>query len=648
MPTFSSRLLLLLAGLLPLTLHATEPEQLLVTASRAYQPASDIPVNIQVVDKLEIERSGVTNIADLLNAQAGIQVRDDIGNRSRGAVISMSGFGENASNNVLILVNGRKLNNPSLAAADLASIQLQTIERIEILQGSAGVLYGDQASGGVINIITRQAEELQFDINTTIGSDDLQRLQSSVSQKVGVFSYQLAAEKASADNYRDNNHSDYGNLWLSTGLDFSRFRVNLDWQTINDDLRLPGDLSSNEVRQNRRQTQTPDDYSNVSTDNLQIGMELDIGKHWQLLLDTSKRDADTRGFLFGGHFSSATEVSTVEPRISANIPFNDSQLLLTAGIDWEGAYYEYLSAFGRTAVDQQELDGYWQLVVPLNQRLSVSGGMRYSAIEEDNQSSDEPYDDSLTVYQVGLNLQATEQLRLFLRYDQGFRWPNVDENGLIAPDIDYLKPQQSATTEFGVDMELQSFSFSWLLYHMSIEDEILYDPNAAGPSSIFGFDGANINLDRSRRLGMVFNSRWQISSQWQLQFNASLVDAEFADGEYDGNTVPASAGESANLILSYQLTPQLSIYTDAQYTGKQYYAGDMANDFDELGGYTVVNASIRYAANGFYGQLRLNNLGDKQYNGASFAQAPFSLPPDSDGNYPAPERTVSLTLGYQF
>src|SRR5690606_7531391 len=130
-----------------------------------------------------------------------------IGDGSR-AVIGMRGFSTTASNNVLIMIDGRKLNNASQESAALSSFSTQDIERIEIIQGSAGVLYGDQAVAGVINIITKTPAQRKFYVETARGTDDLESYRGSASQQFdNGLAYRVSVEKKLADNYRDNNEA---------------------------------------------------------------------------------------------------------------------------------------------------------------------------------------------------------------------------------------------------------------------------------------------------------------------------------------------------------------------------------------------------------------------------------------------------------
>ena len=86
----------------------------------------------------------------------GINIYDNSTYKS--ATVDMRGFGDTASRNILILVNDRKVNPVDMSGADLLQVSLDSVERIEIIRGAGSVLYGDNAVGGVINVITKEGE----------------------------------------------------------------------------------------------------------------------------------------------------------------------------------------------------------------------------------------------------------------------------------------------------------------------------------------------------------------------------------------------------------------------------------------------------------------------------------------------------------
>lgn len=632
--------LTLLGSLPAIAEGAQDIEHLIVSGTRSEQHSVEIPASIQVLTAEQIKLSGAPNLVQVLNAQPGIQINDAIGNQGRGASISMRGFGANSANNVLVMVDGRKLNNPTLAGPDLASIAIKDIERIEIIQGSAGTLYGDQATGGVINVITKKAAELSGFIEAAVGTDSYESYQGAVSQAFdNGLSFRLSGEKSEADNYRDNNDAEYSNVLANVGFENELFSVFVEGQTVDDDLRMPGSLTTADVRDDRKQTFSPDDFSDRDTDTYRFGGSINMSDDWALLAEYSKRDEDSEGFLWGGNFTSSTDVDTFEPRITGEIDTANGPLLITAGIDLEDTDYESSLTF--SDVSQEAEDYYAQVISPLSQSIKMTLGARYSDFESKDNISKDKFEDDLTVYQAGLAYHFNEQSRVFIRRDESFRWANVDENGFTMPTVDFLKPQESTSWELGVETRIDSVFLSALIYDMEIDNEIIYDPTAVGPGSPL-FDGANINIDESQRTGIVLNSIWQATDSINVQLNYSYTDAEISSGTFDGNTVPFVAESTANLVISYQLNGNWSFYADAQYTGEMYPVGDEANDSDEIDDYTVVNANVRWDFRDFYANLRMNNILGKEYSGFSGGVAPF------DYNYPAPEETFQFALGYNF
>lgn len=287
----------IMAASLPAWAKQTDVEQVVVSGTRSEQPSVQIPASIKVITAEDIKLSGASNIVHVLNAQAGIQIKDLIGNGGRAASVSMRGFGENSVNNVLILVDGRKLNNPSLASPDLASIAIKDVERVEIIQGSAGTLYGDQATGGVINVITKKPDGISAFVEAGRGTDDLEVYRGAVSQGFdnGV-SYRLSAEKKLADNYRDNNEANYSNVLANVAYEQGRFRVFAEWLNVDDDLNLAGSLNSLSIRDDRRQASTPDQYTNQDTDSSRVGGHFDLSESWAVAAEYSDRETESKGF----------------------------------------------------------------------------------------------------------------------------------------------------------------------------------------------------------------------------------------------------------------------------------------------------------------------------------------------------------------
>jgi vitamin B12 transporter len=161
---------LVLCLCLPITLTLADTElemkEIVVTATRTEEEVLTAPGHVTVLSEEEISRSGAKNLADLLTRQSGIKVNDY---GAEGAVKSISIRGS-ATAQVLILVNGVRLNDSLNGGFDLSDIPLTGVERIEIVRGGSSALYGSDAMAGVINIITKKDAKNRLKVKIENGS----------------------------------------------------------------------------------------------------------------------------------------------------------------------------------------------------------------------------------------------------------------------------------------------------------------------------------------------------------------------------------------------------------------------------------------------------------------------------------------------
>ncbi len=622
--------------------HADEPvEFVTVIGTRSTPSVNAVPAFIQVISEEEIRRSGALTLADVLSTQTGLSISDSIGNGGRGVAVSMRGFSENAGNNVLILIDGRKLNNPSLAGPDLSSVPVQSIARIEILQGSAGSLYGDQATAGVINIITKQAKDTSATLSFQAGSYQHRDVALHFSnQMTDAVSMVLSVENLSKDNYRDHNQNYHRDVSLQTRYQHSDLNVTVYLQNVADDLQLPGAVDGQQYRDQPRSS-TSTDIANNETIVKRLSGQWEVSSVWSVWLDMTQRDLDSKGQFYGSPFTGHTGVQSIQPRVVAEFDTGAGRSHLVAGIDWERDDYEADYGFSVTDIAQAVDDVYVQGLVGMIPAVQLSLAARRSDFSFSPYSTSQEYDDSLTVYSVAANYQFNDVSSLYFRGDTGFRWPNADENGFIDPLSEHLEPQQSRSTEVGFLATQNTISWKAALYTTDIKNEIIYDPTANGP---YGQGtGANVNRDDAVRTGALFDVRWALNDVLQWKAGIAYVDAKFDAGIHDGKQLPFNAKRTANTQLQLRLNDDWSTYIEATYTGGRYRAGDEANQHGLLGGYMVWNANIAWQFESFALQLRVNNVLNKHYSAYS-GVSPFSGP----FYYPAAERNAVLIISYQF
>lgn len=634
----SAAILLLSASL---TAHAVdEPkiEKIYVSGTRSESPQLPLATTITVIDREQIRLSGATQIGEVLRTQAGIQLQDLDGSGGRSVTVAMRGFASNASNNTLVMVDGRKLNNPSLASPSLNTIALKDVERIEIVQGSAGVLYGDQAVGGVINIITRRAVrgEIHGSVQVLAGSDNLESYTATVNQGFNNgLSYNVSAQKRQADNYRDNNQADYENFLGNLRYDFARGHVFVEGQRIDDDLRMPGSLSDAEIEQDRRQTNSPNNFANQETDIVRVGGAVGLTEQWQLLAEYADRDEDALSFYgFGEPSLQELRVKNITPRLIGRLPTAKGDAVITIGYDKVEADYLIADRFVNI---EQDIDGYYgQILYPVTRALAVTAGTRYSEVKDRDLTANETHKDDLNAYELGANYQLNDAWRIFTRYAEGFRFANADENGFTLPEVNFLETQTSESYEAGLGWQGTAASTTVTAYQMTVDNEIMYDPMS-------GTYGANINLPESERRGLMLDADIDLSARLGLRANYTFTDAEQTSGSFYGKQVPFVAEHTANLAIVFSFTQQLSAYVDANYTGSRYRIGDDANTQGEVPSITVFNANLLWSIQDLELGVRVKNLTDETYSD----YAGFS-PYSGNYEYPQPERQYEASISYRF
>ena len=622
---------------LPITAMAAPAELPPLVITRATELKAPAPTSVAVISREQIEDSAASNLIDVLRSQAGLQIRDTIGDGNR-AAISLRGFGENAINNTLVLVDGRRLNQPALAGPDLNSVPLANIERIEIIRGAGTVLYGDQAVGGVINIVTRTPDNNEAYIESSIGSHDLEAYRGYISQQLGAgFSAYASGETRNSDNYRDHNNANYDDAFVRLRYDHARGWALYEYQTIDDELLYPDSLTRTQRRDDRKQSFSSN-WNDRNTQAHRFALQQALDDIWTANLDYSHSDEDGTGDFYGT-FDQGTRIETFSPRLTARWDTSLGHSEWLFGHDHITSDYEYRSAFSSTLSRQTQRDWYSQFSQGLGNDLTLTLGYRASEAEDRNHSTGSQHTDREGSSSLGLSWQVTEQTRLFIKREDVLRWANVDENAFTLPGVTYLKPQTGVSWESGVEWadDIQRYQAS--LYRLDLEDELMYDAEITNPAG-FGGKGANINLDKTRRQGLLLEGQRQLSERLSVNGQYSFTDSEYRDGSFDGNEVPWVARHTASAAINYQLLQGLSSYLEIVYTGSRYPVSDEANADSKLGGYTLYNAALKYDYQQFTSKLRVNNLTGKRYDAFAYQ--------GGSGVYAAPEEVVELSLGYRF
>ncbi len=621
---------------------------IVITPTRTEQPENRSSATVYVVTRSEIEASNATTTSQLLRGIPGIQIVDLFGNGTD-ASVSIRGFGSTANANTLVLVNGRRLNHSDIASPDLHHVFPKDIERIEVLVGSAGSLYGDQAVGGVVNIITRGTEQNRHQVSARVGSFDYRGIQFNSSRRLSdELSYRFSAESFETDHYRDHNAEENTNF--SGLLDYvavDDYRVFIEVQEIRDELELPGALLESEFEEDPQQVNSgfASDFIDEDTSVTRLGYERGISGH-RFSIDATERETDADIRQSNRDFPSPEtgfikrENGSLNPKLSGTLDFALGTQYVV-GIDLEETDFDleipFESMFGpgvsSTSNEQKTESLYLQVNPKVTESLQLTFGARRSSVEN-NMANGFAFpagievDDDATVAELGLAYRIDEQTRLTLRRDENFRFAKVDE---LASNQD-LETQTGTSVEIGLDLVRGEQRLIVSLYRLDLDDEIEFDPTV-------GLFGNNVNLEDTRRDGLTLSWVGQVRTSLVLRTDIGLVDASFESGQLEGKQVSGVSDEVARLRVDYRGNDYLTTFLEWQYSSPRYAQGDNANEFGKRDSITVINAGIGYEYKAWQVRFRVNNLADEKY--AEFIS-------NFGAFQPSPERNYFVTAGYTF
>ncbi|WP_341666011.1 TonB-dependent receptor [Vibrio sp.] len=632
------------ASLLYAQERAVDDTMVILAKSDFNNSIEDIPSNVTVIDSNDIAASGAKSLDTLLRARAGIQISDT----NSGPSFAMRGFsGGQASSNTLILVDGRRLNKLDISTQQISSNQVSQIERIEILSGSAGVLYGDQAVGGVINIITKESKEDEGNLSLSMGSFDSLAGAVDISKKLtDRWSLFLSANQDNTDNYREHNRRESGMLLTRINYvkDDTKFYTEASYYDNNRE--TPGKLTKEQYEQDPTQSISlyPTDYSHEITKALRIGYQFNPSDSWLFGTDIIYDNTTGSGIAWGGEESSSGK--QLLGAVTA-----EKQLLNDSGqgnilIGFEGAERDLAYKISSTerALEQQMLSAYGQLNIPIVAKLTLTTGARYSRVTDNIYDvtvypDTEKLPESQDAYELGFNYKLNESQRVYLRGESNFRFAKIDEQAYTSPGVMGLKPQTGKSIEAGWGLIKNDFSVKVDVFNLRLENEIRYDPNAPGPT---GSKGANVNADKSERNGVSVSGDVYLQQDIQLGMEYSLIDAEFTAGEYEGNKLPWVARSSGRIFTTYEINYNWQFFVEGVYTGTRYKDGDKANSSDKLPAYWLANTALNFTQDVWSASLRIDNLLDEQYPSSAYVGS------YAESYYPGDGRKVMLTGTYKF
>jgi vitamin B12 transporter len=559
------------------SLHA-ELGPIVVTGTKTEVPQARSAVPVEVITSEQIRNSAATDAADLIQLYSNVDLAR---NGAYGKTTSIFIRGAE-SNHTLVLIDGVKMNPGTIGLAALQNISPDIIERIEIVKGPRSSLYGSDAIGGVINIITRKKMEgAQLNVVAGVGEDNTTKTGASALYGNESLSAGVTVEQFDTDGIRITDASEE-----DAGFDNQTINAFLDFQAGRSDFRF----SYWEAQGNTEYYAFADldqDFKNsVASAVWDYALNGNISSHLRISTITDDIDQNQENFLAEIDFAD-TDRDEIEWKLDY---LTDTNMIYSLGV-LRSEEDVNARSFG-TRIDE-ETDTNAVYVLLQNQLENSS----YNAVVRETDHDDFG---NQTTWNIDYRYWVTAGTNLYIGGGEAFRAPDAtDRFGSIGnPDLD---AEKSTTFEVGIEHRMTESSILSITYFENrIRD--LIEPNAT-------FTQLE-NIDKAKITGVELNLQGQ-RERWQY---AVSVLAQNPENTETNETLSRRAKSRINSQLTYN-QDRWQTGGNVMLVGKR---DNSSFDTIELDSYKIANVFARYDFTSSINlSAKIENLFDEDYETAA-------------------------------
>ncbi len=659
----------------PATQSLTEAD-IVVTARKIEEDLQDVPMSVQVLSGEFLDESGATRLYELQFAIPGLGVNNA---GMFGAGFSLRGI---ADQRIAGMTVAPHLNGVYLGDANVAIARMFDIERIEVLKGPQGTLYGRNATGGSINVITRAPQDTRAsEIEVALGSFETTRVQGYLNLPLPTAAVRLAFIASEGDGYIRNSvdkrqfaEDDYwglrGSLRIDSGDDL---RLDIVAQHIRDD-GGSGDLWSprpdfladpHDIRLTTVTLESP--YLISEIDNLNVNLDYDLGfatlRSVTGYARSEVRNVDDcagipvlRGCVRSGQpieFDQLSqEFQLVFPRSGAVEGIVGA---FYSDADEASAFYQLLPAVNAQPLSDNHSTGselasalFGQATVHFADRWSSTAGLRLSREEirvttigtgfQDSRSFLVATNDSDDLsWVIDLTYAISDEIMLYAGVSTGYKSGGFVSTTLINGELDTFGPEYLTAFEAGgksqwlsgrLKLNAAAFFYDYEDLQVStatfLEDEAVFGVDNAAVARLYGLDAET---------AFVFSERWSVSAGvvWLPKREFVEYRNEVTGDTLSGNKLVRAPEWSANGAVGYErpLRDLGSLSARLEYSFRSDYFHTPENDpnfaQDSFG---LLNAYLRFeaASQAWYVFASGRNLTDEDYFNQVFLQSSPGYP----------------------
>jgi iron complex outermembrane recepter protein len=590
-------------------------DDVIVKANRFEHKDTETTYASEIHTAKQVEASGAATLYDFLAQQTSLNVLSSYGNKATPSV-NLRGFGgESGSQNVVITLDGQRLNNIDGQPQLLGAIPLSNIERIEISKGSGSVIYGDGATAGAIQIYTKNKTGVT--VGSSFGNFGQQNhyVNAGISEQYFDLSASLAHDshngfsQADVTGSKDVFTSNTQNVKLKVKpIDSLRFLA--EATSSRNDVRYINPMSLAQFKANARQDPlnldwfgniTPYTHQGLDTDQWRVGLEYDINSKLKIKAT---------------HFSEDKLSDYVNFFSKSNYDYNSNDIALTYNSDLFNIVGGLQSFDGsRSATNnvttkdnnavfiQAEYRPIW-----LSEALTISAGARHEKVKyryAPTTGGSLNASENLNAWDAGVNYRFNDALTVFSNYNQASQAPDIDRffnyggtfNGFIAP-------AKARTFNLGFNHVVDNNHLKLTVFRSNLDKEIYYN------SVTF----TNTNIDASHKYGLEVQDNLKINDQLNASliynYTRAIIDNENdGAGTFNGKDLPGVPKYTVVANVNYKFIDHASFHLNHTWRARAYAYNDFSNNAAQRQeSYQSTNIALSYQYKNVQMFTSINNL----------------------------------------
>lgn len=619
-------LVLLLAGS---GLYGQENPSIFLSLTRKAEFFRDMPTNTSVITSAEIMENDPCNLGEILKNEVGL-INGQYGTLGASTNIMLRG---SSPEQVLVLIDGRRINDPAMGLVDLGSIPVENIERIEIIRGGASAIYGTTAFGGVVNIITKKPESgpSAAEIGFSGHSFNTKAFRLNFGTKQEKNSGLFTASRTVSDGWRKNSDYDTNNFFARLGFDDKILgQFDFSGSFFRSIAGVPGLGVSLDKYDGKAELEasTPD----ASQSENRVYSRLEHSKSWnenslKTVIYASSDNTDYKvpswtkndeykSFVFGSELQFSTTLGT------------------TFGAEWWQEMYkqfDYNANIDKIDRSRSTSALYVQHELKLN-KFVLLPSMRF----DDNSGFGSVFSPRVTVTYMASNTlkfsansgkawRAPTFNELYWPQDSSFFWGTT----YLTIGNPTLKPEEGIASDAGVEYTQPNNKTRLTFFLTESENLISWQEKADIPANTVTTSPENIG--KSRQQGIEFEFSQKILQGLYHQLNYTYLNAEDTQ---NSKTLIYRPSNTINYGVSYLFAWNMKLSTNLQYVGSQQTGDTFPPIVSELPEYALWGIKITQKLADAEFWIKIDNVTDKRYQ--------------TRHEFPLPGRTFSGGINIRF